>query len=270
ARGVRGDRVGRGRGRRGGGRGGLDGDRGAFGDGQFGLFEDGGGDAELLVEDFGDQWHAAGSADEEDPGELLGAPAGEADDALGLADGAGEQGAGKLVEFASSEVEGLFEVGDGHGGHGGAREHLLGAADVVPEGAAVAQLGGGGGAFEAFPQFGFALSDGLADVGDERGVDVEAAEVAQAAVGEDAEGAVGSAFDDGDVEGAAAEVEDGEGLAGADGVVEARGVVVGGGDRFGDELDGGVSGSGGGVVEGGAALLAPGGGAGHDGAGEAA
>src|SRR5690606_40982365 len=56
-----------------------------------------------------------------------------------------------------------------HGGHGGAREHLLGAADVVPEGAAVAQLGGGGGAFEAFPQFGFALSDGLADVGDERG-----------------------------------------------------------------------------------------------------
>ncbi len=77
------------------------------------------------------------------------------------------------------------------------------------------------------------MGDLAADVFEEGLVDVEAAEVRQAVVGEHGEAAVGDA-DDGAVERARAEVVDGEGAAGREGAAEG-GVVRGGGDRFRDE-----------------------------------
>lgn len=104
----------------------------------------------------------------------------------------------------------------------------------------------------------------MAEVGDEGVVDVDAAEVVESAGGEHS-WAGGFAADDGDVEGAAAEVEDGEGGAGWELGAEEVEAVVGGGDGFVDEVDGAEAGEVCGGAQEVAAGLAPVGGAGEDG-----
>src|SRR5690606_5664527 len=97
-----------------------------------------------------------------------------------------------------------------------------------------------------------------AQVGDEQFVDVQAAQVVQAA---DRDGppvpVVGAAPEDGDVEGAAAEVEDGDGAAFGELLAEFPGAVGGGRDRFGQELVLAEAGVGGGPLQGRAARRSP-------------
>ncbi|MDN3243467.1 hypothetical protein QWI33_27380 [Glycomyces tritici] len=246
--------------------------QGAEGDREFGLLGDGGGDAEAGVEAGGDEGHAAGAADEEERGEFAGGESGAFDGAAGLVDGAGDERVGEGLEFVAGEVQAHRVVaGEGDGGGGGAREHLFRGAHLAPEGEAVAQVGGGLGIREPLPQFGVASGDDAAEVGGEGHVDVEAAEVVEAADGEGAEasGVVVLAADHGHVEGAAAEVEDGDGAAARDVLAEDLGAVGGGGDGFGEEADAAEPGEDGGAFEDGAADRAPVGGVGQDGLGGA-
>lgn len=160
-------------------------------------------------------------------------------------------------------------AGEGDGRGGGARQHLFRGPHFAPEREAVAEVGGRLRLRKPLPQFGVATGNDAAEVGGEGHVDVESAEVVEAADGEGAEaaGVVVFAADDGDIEGAAAEVEDGDCAAARDLVAEDVGAVGGGGDGLGEEPDAAEPGGRGGAFEGGAADGAPVGGVGEDGLG---
>ena len=211
-------------------------EEGAVGYREFGLFGDRGGDAEAGVQAAGDQGDAAGAADEEDAGQGVRADAGPLQDAAGLVDGPGDEGAGDAVEFLAGQVQGVVAARYLDRGAGGAGQHLLGGADLVPEDPAVAEFGGGGRGGQAAPGGRVAQFEELAHVADEGRVDVEAAEVVETAGGQDRQ-AGRFALHDGDVQGAAAEVEDGEDLADADAMAEHVQAVRGGGDRLLDQVD---------------------------------
>src|SRR5205814_2063129 len=103
----------------------------AVGDREFGLFGDGGGDAEAGVQAAGDQGDPARTADQEDAGQGVRADAGPLQDAAGLVDRPGDQGAGDAVEFLAGQVQGVVAARYLDRGAGGAGQHLLGGTDLV-------------------------------------------------------------------------------------------------------------------------------------------
>ena len=146
----------------------------------------------------------------------------------------------------------------------------LAARTSLPQRAPVAVRGGGVGVGEPLPDLRVAQLDELAEVADEGRVDVDAAEVVEAADAEDPQaarvaGAGRLAADHGHVEGATAEVEHGQGLQRGDLLAEDAQAVGGGGDRLVDEDDGAEVGGAGRLEQDTAALAAPVGGAGEHG-----
>src|SRR5262249_23289658 len=130
---------------------------------------------------------------------------------------------------------------------------LLGGAYVVPEhpvpapGRLVGRLG------ELPPALGIGGAERLAEVVDDRAVEVQPTDVIEPVAGDDVPPVVRPAAQHARVEGAATQVVDDERGARRDHPAEYAGEVERGGDRFGDQRDTGHAGTGGRVGEGGLA-----------------
>jgi hypothetical protein len=165
-----------------------------------------------------------------------------------------QERAGDPVEFLAREVRFDLEHRDGEVRLLVARQPLLGGADLLLELPQCPAFLHSARMSEGTPLVAVAVD--RAEVLDERGVDVEAAEVG--ASGErDGPEPLGLMADDADVERARAEVVDDERGARRDGPAERLGEVGRGGDRFGDEPDLPEPGGGRGGADRVAALRAP-------------
>ncbi len=244
------------RGRQLGGRGPGRGAHGALDDHGLGLLERLRRHPQLGVDELRDHRDARGAAHQEDAHQVGRVHPRGADGLLEAVDGALQGRAGDVLELRPRQVRVDLERGQVDVGARGARERLLGAADVLVEHAAVAAVAVVGGVEQPPPVLGVRGAVGLAEVLDDAVVEVEAADVAEALLGEHFEAGLGAAHH-GRVEGAAAEVVDRQAAPGRDGGAEHGGEVGGRGHRLGDELGGGQSGQAGRVDQDRAAALAP-------------
>ncbi|WSG37676.1 hypothetical protein OHA72_40655 [Dactylosporangium sp. NBC_01737] len=242
---------------------------GALRDDQLRLLQDGRGYPGRLVQQGRDQRHPAGPADQEQPGEgPVGFGGGE--HGAGQRDGAVHDGAGEALQLFPAERRVLLDERQVDVRRRGPGQDLLRGAHVLPQVAVGAAVGDGLRVGEL--PHGLAVGGGvhLAEVVDDRGVDVEAAGVVEAFAGDDVP-AGGGAGDDGRVERAGAEVVHDDAAAdghrGAGRGDEERGR----GDGLGNQLRGAETGLAGRFEQDGPAAGTPRGRVGeHDGAGFAA
>ena len=217
-----------------------------------------GGEVEEVVDEGADGGDAGGAADEDDFVDLRGVEAGVLEGLAAGGGGAGDDGGGELVELLAGDLaEVVLAAGelDVERGGGGGGELDLGFDDGFADG-----LDGFAVGAEVFAEV---AGDVVERDGDEEVVDVVAAEVGVAVGGDDLEDALVE-LEDGDVEGAAAEVVDGDEAV----LVLVEAVGEGGGGGLVDEAEDFEAGDAAGVLGGLALGVVEVGGDGDDGLGD--
>jgi len=183
------------------------------------------------VQPAGHQRNAAGPADQQDPGQRTGRQLGPVQHPPGLVDRTVDQWPGDPLQLLPGQVDRVVGARHLHRRGRGPRQHLLGRLDLGPERAPVPLFGRRARVHQPLPRLRLAQRDELAEVPDEGRVDVDPAEVVQAADGQHPQ-PVRVAPHHGDVQRAAAEVEHEQAAAGRDRRAEHLGAVGRGRDRL--------------------------------------